>query len=324
MDYLVLMQRDWNDKPTYLDVPGVIYHYPQSYFKFISGFERFIYYRPARGAKVNEASSYIGFGTLSQPFADPSDSTHRYVGIAQYQAFEAPVPYADAGNVFYESKYSSRTAFTGRSVRDIAPTDFFRILAAAGLRGDPYSSLADTDRIVSGTPPLSPIVHAPRQPLRDMPSVPNGTGYRPSGTPVDVYESAALQERARSDHQRVLRIVHDRVLERGGKTLFNNNVDLFALVRNQRLLIEAKSLNAPHVAVDRMRYGLGQLADYSIRYRSDLGDAQRVLAFGTVPPREVSWIGTILQESDVAFLGVASGDTLVALNDRARALALFE
>jgi hypothetical protein len=323
MDYLVLMQRDWDDKPTYLDVPGVIYHYPERYFSYISGFERFVYYRPARGAAASEASTYFGFGSLSQPFPDPDDPTHRYVGIAQYRAFERPVPYADAAGVFYESAYSSRTAFTGRSVRRISPVDFFRILATAGLIGDPYASLQDADKIVLGIPPSSPIIHPPRQPLRDMPFVPKGTGYRPSGNAVDVYESAALQERARNDHQRVLRVLHDRIIERGGSTLFNNNIDMFALVRDQRLLIEAKSLNLPHVAVDRMRYGIGQLADYTARYRGELGQSQRVLAFGSLPAPEVSWIGTVLEESEVAFVGLAENERLVALNQRAEKLAIF-
>jgi hypothetical protein len=324
LDYLVLMQREWADKPTYLDVPGVIYHYPTQYFPFITGFESFIYYRPARGAKAGEASTYFGFGTLSQPFPDPQDPTHRYVGIAQYQAFMKPVPYADASGIFYESTVRSRTAFTGRSVRNILPTDYFRILAAAGLVGDPFMNLANTDRIISGSPPISPIFQPPRQPFRDMPFVPKGTGYRPTGSLVDVYESAALQERARADHQRVLGVLHDRIAERGGLTHFNNNVDMFAVVRGQRLLIEAKSVNAPHVAVDRMRYGIGQLADYSSRYRADIGDAERVLAFGTIPSQEVSWISTILNENDVAFVGLSQNDSLVALNVRAEKLSFFE
>ena len=318
------MQREWNDKPTYLDVPGVIYHYPERYFQYINGFERFLYYRPQRGALASEASTYVGYGTLSQPFADPDDPTHRYVGVAQYQAFAKPVPYVDGGGVFYESTFSSRTAFTGRSVRRIAPTDFYRILAAAGLIGDPYAALENADAVLLGTPPVSRIIQPPRQPFRDMPFVPKGTGYRPSGSVVDVYESAALQERARADHQRVLRVIHDRVAQRGGTTLFNNNVDMFAVFPGQRLLIEAKSLNAPHVAVDRMRYGIGQLADYSVRYRSDLGDSQRVLAFGTLPSPEISWIGTILEQNDVAFVGISDTERLVALNPRAEKLALFE
>jgi hypothetical protein len=119
-------------------------------------------------------------------------------------------------------------------------------------------------------------------------------------------------------------VIHERVARRGGTTLFNNNVDMFAVFPGQRLLIEAKSLNAPHVAVDRMRYGIGQLADYSVRYRADLGDSQRVLAFGTLPSPETSWIGTILEQSDVAFVGLSKTEQLVALNPRAEKLPLFE
>jgi hypothetical protein len=324
LDYLVLMQREWNDKPTYLDVPGVIYHYPERYFQYINGFERFVYYRPQRGAIAAEASTYVGFGTLSQPFQDPDDSSHRFVGISQYRPFKQPVPFADFGGAFFESAFSSRTAFTGRSVRRIAPTDFFRILATAGVVGDPYATLESTESAVLGVPPLSPITQPPRQPFRDMPFVPKGTGYRPSGSVVDVYESAALQERARADHQRVLRVLHERVKMRGGNTLFNNNVDMFAVFPGERLLIEAKSINSQYVAVDRMRYGIGQLADYSVRYRADLGESQRVLAFGSLPSPEAAWIAAILEQNDVAFIGLSANERLLALNARAEKLALFK
>jgi hypothetical protein len=325
VDYLVLRQREWQNKPDYLDVTGIIYHYPAQYFRFINGFERFVYYRPQRGAVAAEASTYFGYGTLSLPFADPADSHHRYVGIAQYQAFSKPVPFADAGGIFYESRFSSRTAFTGRSVQPIDETDYFRILAAAGLVGDPFAKLESTENVVLSSFPGPSIIQPPRQPLRDMPFVPRGTGYQPSGAVVDVYEAAALQERARADHQHVLRVIHDRVMERGGTSIkFNNNVDMCAVFPGKRLLIEAKSLNAPHVAVDRMRYGMGQLADYAVRYRPDLGEPERVLAFGKLPNPEIRWIGTILEENDVAFVALSDEERLVPLNPRAEKLPLFE
>jgi hypothetical protein len=319
------MQRTWEDDPRYLDVEGVIYHYPQRYFTYLRGYERFLYYRPARGAVGREASTYIGYGTLGEPFPDPDDPSHAFVPIRQYRRFEAPIPYLDPSGRFYESTYASRTAFTGRSVRRIAPNDFFRILAAAGISGDPYLDVPDTERVLAA--PYSPIVlgDPPTQRLRRITEIPPGTGYKPSGKLVDVLEAAALQERARSDHQRTLRVIQELVHQRGGETLFNNNVDLFARVRGQRLLVEAKSINDPRVVVDRMRYGIGQLADYAVRYRSELGDAERVLAFGSAPSPDSSWIGTILQESHVSFVALDRAvGRILPLNGRARSLPIFE
>ena len=324
MDYLVLMQRTWLDDPGYLDVEGVIYHYPQRYFPFISGYERFVYYRPSRGATPGEASAYFGYGTLGEPFADPNDATHRFVPIRQYRRMPSVVPFSDAAGSFFEGSYTSRTAFTGRSVRRIAPNDYFRILATSGIHGDAFADLADTERLIATT--YSPLQDglAPTQPLRRIDRIPPGTGYRPTGNPVDVGESAALQERARRDHQETLRVLQAMVHARGGETLFNNNIDLYATVRGQRLLIEAKSVGDLRVAVDRMRYGIGQLADYGVRYRADIGEAERVLAFGAPPPPETAWISTILQESAVAFVALdGKTERVLPLNDRARSLALF-
>jgi hypothetical protein len=114
------------------------------------------------------------------------------------------------------------------------------------------------------------------------------------------------------------------VHERGGTTYLNNNIDLLADIRGEKLLIEAKSVGAERVVVDRMRYGIGQLSDYSVRYRGIVDGAQRVLAFGRVPSPASSWIGTILQESHVAFIALDAGPRIVPLNERARALPLFE
>ena len=98
--------------------------------------------------------------------------------------------------------------------------------------------------------------------------MPDGTGYRPTGKIIDVNESAALQERARGDHQETLKLVKAMVEARQGHCLFNNNVDLLASFASQKLLVEAKSLTVQSAAVDRMRYGMGQLFDYGVRYRA--------------------------------------------------------
>jgi hypothetical protein len=317
------MQRTWKEDRTYLDVEGVIYHYPRAYFELLNGFERFVYYRPSSGAIKSERSAYVGYGTLGRPYADPANANRMFVDVKQYKPIH-PVSYADGGGVFFESGFTSRNAFQGRSIRPISEVDFVRILVAAGIYGNPFDALADTESVVAQ--PYSPLVAAgpPTQPLRRIEEIPAGTGYRPSGNVIDVREAAALQERARKDHQDTLRALQLLVHERGGTTYLNNNIDLFADIRDEKLLIEAKSVGAESVVVDRMRYGIGQLADYSVRYRSDVGGAQRVLAFGRVPSPASRWISTILQESEIAFVALDQpSERIVPLNERAQNLPLF-
>lgn len=140
------MQRTWKEDRTYLDVEGVIYHYPRPYFDLLDGYERFVYYRPSSGAVRNERSAYIGYGTLAQPYPDPANPNRRFVDVRQYKPIR-PVPFADSGSVFFESGFTSRNAFQGRSVRAISEVDFIRILVAAGIYGNPFEALADTEAI---------------------------------------------------------------------------------------------------------------------------------------------------------------------------------
>jgi hypothetical protein len=318
------MQRTWQEDRTYHDVEGVIYHYPRAYFELLNGFERFVYYRPSSGAAKIERSAYIGYGTLGQPYPDPSNPNRRFVDIRQHKAIR-PVSYADGGGVFFESGFTSRNAFQGKSIRPISEVDFIRILVAGGIFGNPFDALSDTEAIVAQPySNLAIAVDPPIQPLRRIEVIPPGTGYRPSGNVVDVREAASLQERARKDHQETLRSLQMLVHERGGTTYLNNNVDLFADIRGEKLLIEAKSIGSENVVVDRMRYGIGQLADYSVRYRTHFAGAQRVLAFGRPPSPASRWIGTILQESQIAFVALdPASERIVPLNERARQLSLF-
>jgi hypothetical protein len=165
-------------------------------------------------------------------------------------------------------------------------------------------------------------MEAPRDSFRPLTVVPDGTGYRPTGKTIDIFEAASLQERARADHQDTLKLIKAMTEVHGGQCLFNNNVDLLASFGNQKLLVEAKSLNVPSAAVDRMRYGMGQLFDYGVRYRADIGRAQPVLAFGEMPAHEVGWISTILQETGVAFVA-RHREALLPMNETAKALPLF-
>jgi hypothetical protein len=222
----------------------------------------------------------------------------------------------------YESRFNSRHAFQGRSVRHIDDLDFHRILEAAGLTGALWNDAPTVDDVFAGAISVVPAIDAPRDAFRPLTVVPDGTGYRPTGRAIDIFEAAALQERARADHQDTLKLVKALAEARGGECLFNNNVDLLASFGSQKLLVEAKSLNAPSAAVDRMRYGMGQLLDYGVRYRAEIGNAKPVLAFGNMPSREVGWISTILQENGIAFVA-RERHGLSPLNDAARSLPLF-
>lgn len=319
---LVLMQRAWQDDPKYKDTEFSVYHYPTQYFDQINGGEKFVYYRPARGAKPAEASAYFGCGELGDWWTDPGDPKHRFVGIRKPIPFPAAVPHVDRSGRMYESAFTTRNAFQGRSVRYIGDLDYYRILDAAGLTGAVWQDAPTVDDVLSGLLVASPIVQPPRDAFRPLTIVPDGTGYRPTGKTIDVFEAAALQERARGDHQDTLKLVKRMAEARGGRCLFNNNVDLLASFDDQKLLVEAKSLNVPSAAVDRMRYGMGQLFDYGVRYRAEIGHAQPVLAFGTMPSHEVGWISTILQETGVAFIA-RRRDALLPMNDAAKALPLF-
>lgn len=88
------------------------------------------------------------------------------------------------------------------------------------------------------------------------------------------------------------------------------------------MLIEAKSLVELRAAVDRMRYGIGQLADYDFRYRAELRGPKKVLAFGSMPDTKTSWISSVLEDQRIAFIANNRGN-LVAMNESAESLPLF-
>ena len=88
------------------------------------------------------------------------------------------------------------------------------------------------------------------------------------------------------------------------------------------MLIEAKSLNNFRDTVNRMRYGIGQLADYAYRYQDELGSATKVLAFAQPPPRDAAWVGAVLDQERTAFIS-ASERGIEALNNAARRLPII-
>ncbi len=291
------------------------------YFEEIRGGEKFVYYRPARGAPVGQASTYFGCGVLGDVTPDPYDPNHRYVDIEKPIRFARPVAFEDPAGAMYESQIPNRSAFQGRSVRFIDDLDYYRILQAAGLTSAVFADAPAVSDVLAGR--ASPLVSPPRDSFRSLHTVPEGTGYRPSGSAgPDVFEAAALQERARADHQETLKLLKAIVDRRGGSCLFNNNVDLLATFGADRLLVEVKSLTRPSSAVDRMRYGMGQLFDYSVRYKAEIGGAKPVLAFGAMLRGDAAWVSEILQGNNVAFIA-REGLELKPINELAHQLPIF-
>jgi hypothetical protein len=316
---VVLSQRTWHDDPKYLDREGVIYHYPPQYRTRVNAYDRFIYYRPATGASPEERSTYVGHGLLGNPFPDPNRDGYWFVDIAWYEPFRAIVPLVH-GDVSYETEEPKRPQFQS-AVRPVRESAYYRILAAGGVSaGREFSPLLTSESVVGVG--YSGYREAPKDGLRTLVTVPPGTGYVPKGTLPNVFEAAALQERARRDHQVTLDLIRKQVQQSGGACWYNNNIDLFARVGEGRFLIEAKSLNDPRAVVDTMRYGMGQLFDYRVRYRAELEGATPVLAFGAIPLAEIRWVAGILEENGVSCIA-NTGDRLVPLNERASDLPFF-
>ena len=306
----------------YKDAEWSLYHYPRQYFSRITPYDRFIYYRPhGKRARREDSSSYFGHGILGQPHADPFDANHRYVPLIKCEAFERPVPLKDPAGRYYETE--SEQPIQGQSaVRSLGEIAFQRILAAAAVTSLGISLIPSTEEIAASSYYGSP-VGFPTDGLRIAHEIPEGAGYVPrAGQPADVYESANLQERARADHQRILRMVHAAATSRGASCWYDNYIDLVVDFGDERSLIEAKSLNDLRDAVNRMRYGIGQLADYQVRYRATLQGAKPMLAFGRPPDRQTSWIATVLEENNIGFVS-GEGDRLVPLNELARTSRLF-
>ena len=318
---VILTQHYAPEDRIYEDVEYSLYHYPRQYFGRVKPYDRFIYYRPlGRAAPRVDSKTYFGHGVLGQWTPDSKRTDHRFVSLIQTEPFPRLVQLYDSKGAFYESESTSTPPFQS-AVREITETAYWKILAAADINAAGISLLPSTERVAQH--PYSGTVFR-LDDLREIANIPGGAGYKPHGdNRVNVYESAALQERARGDHQDVLRLVQQQVLQRGGITWYNNNIDLYARIGEARMLIEAKSLVDATAAIDRMRYGIGQLADYEYRYRAQLFGPQKVLAFGSPPDAQTSWVGDLLEDQRIAFVANAGG-SLIPLNDSARALPLFE
>lgn len=311
------------DRP-YEDAEFSLYHYPKQYFSRIRRYDPFIYYRPlGKSQRREDSRTYFGHGVLGEWYEDHRRPDHRFVNILRGQRFPRLVPLKNERGQYFETE--SETSPQGQSaVRELSQLAYVSILAAAGVTQHDLDAMPDTDAIAASPYPL-PLVAAPTDFLREITEIPAGAGYVPrsNASQLNVYESAALQERARRDHQETLRIVQSAVLRGGGSTLYNNNIDLLARMGENRYLIEAKSITSPRTVVDRMRYGIGQLADYSYRYDEIVGGAQRVLAFASAPQRETAWVSAVLEHERIAFIAT-HGERVVALNALAEHLPFVD
>lgn len=308
----------------YEDAEYVLYHYPRVYFSRVRRYEPFVYYRPlGRSRRRYDSMTYFGYGIIGEWDADWRDPRFRFANLIKAGPFPQPVALRDAHGLFYETESEIGPQFQA-AVRELSETAYHRILSAAGVTQHDLDTMPSTETVAVSPYPL-PLVAAPTDALREIAEIPPGAGYVPrtDNSIVNVYESAALQERARRDHQETLRIVQRAVLRAGGTTWYNNNIDLFAAVGNERFLIEAKSVGSPTSVIDRARYGIGQLADYAYRYESQIGGSRRVLAFARAPERENAWVSGILENERIAFIA-AFGDRVVPLNGRAADLPFVE
>ncbi len=319
---LILSQHFSPADRVYADAEGSLYHYPQVYFKRVQPYELFIYYRPlGEAAQRHDSKTYFGHGVIGVPWPDPEKSDHRFAPIIRYEPFPSLVPLKDVHGNYYEtgSKHSPQSQ---SAVRVIDQIGYHRILAAAGVAFVGVSQMPSTEA-VAATGYLGRPIDFPKDVLREARVIPSGAGYTPHGErAIDVYESASLQERARADHQATLKLFAARAHKVNGTCWYNNNIDLFVDAAGQRLLVEAKSLTDPRQAIDRMRYGIGQLTDYRVRYRSETAGSLPVLAFGLPPDRASSWVASVLEEAGIGFVA-AVDDKLEPLNDCARKIAIL-
>jgi hypothetical protein len=314
---VILTQHFSANNRVYEDAEYSLYHYPRVYFSRVEAYDRFIYYRPlGKSERRHDSLHYFGHGVLGQPFEDFQKPDHRFVPLIKAAPFPKPVPLRDLRSLFFETETEPGPQFQA-AVRRLSEVAYHRILAAGDVVSTSLDTLQSTEAISPLANPRS--IEIPRDPFREIQEIPPGAGYVPRGTVVDVYESAALQERARADHQHVLRKISELARATGGVCSYNNNVDLLVDHGDVRTLVEAKSLNDLRDTVDRMRYGIGQLADYAYRYQADLRGARSVLAFGRAPDRQTSWIGDVLQSNKIAFVALER-DVVLPMNELAREL----
>lgn len=95
INYLVLMQK--RTASDYNDFIGMLYHFPQKYYKLLSsGSVRFIYYDP-------DAKVYFGTGEISSIFEDKREENCYFAKVCNYKPFSNVVSFKDKNDTPRES-----------------------------------------------------------------------------------------------------------------------------------------------------------------------------------------------------------------------------
>lgn len=145
-----------------------------------------------------DSKTYFGHGILGEWWQDPARSDHRYVALRQSEPFVHLVPIYDLSGHYYETEGDASPQFQS-AVREISEIAYWKILAAAEVKSRDIAAMADTELIAAQ--PYAAFATLPKDDLREIFEIPTGAGYKPrDDTRPNVYESAALQERARKDH----------------------------------------------------------------------------------------------------------------------------
>lgn len=101
---LVLMQK--RSVSDYNDFIGMLYHFPQKYYKLLSSKSiKFIYYDP-------DARVYFGTGEISDIFEDKREENYYFAKVLNYKPFFIEVPFKDKNNNprETESTYNAQNA----------------------------------------------------------------------------------------------------------------------------------------------------------------------------------------------------------------------
>jgi len=140
------------------DATGERYHFTNHYKNKVIPGTGFIYYRGARRADGSrDTPEYFGFGTIGNVYLDPDTDESRpkshwrwYCEIAEYLAFEAPVPFMIGGRYFEDIPQNQWSV----AVRTISEDTFRAILAHAGVL-DYFENASGQQELLAAQPVLA-------------------------------------------------------------------------------------------------------------------------------------------------------------------------
>ena len=127
MNYVILSQQV---PPTsYRDELGVVYNYPQQYWRRLAEGDRFIYHQPRSSGEGGK--TYIGCGLVGEITSDPEDPTRRNAELQDYTEFTKPVPMIRRGR-FVEPGITASVNLVGNAVRIVLKETASLIVSRAG------------------------------------------------------------------------------------------------------------------------------------------------------------------------------------------------